>query len=100
MKEGILMKFRMVVCENRHKIPGKTDGAIFPEQVKDIFDFGKLYQTADEKIPQNCGYLELYITGLTPCVLAIVAVCHNRGIALDCLHYNREDSKYYVQSLW
>ena len=88
------MKLRMVVCENRHKIPGKTDGAIFPEQVENIFDFSKLYQTADKKIPQSCGYLELYITGLTPCVLTIAAVCHNRGIAFDCLHYNREDGKY------
>lgn len=87
----------MTVCEGRHEIPEKIDGAVFPNKVEDIFDFGSLYRTADEKIPTNCGYLKLYITGLTPCVLAIAAVCHVRDIALDCLHYNREDGQYYKQ---
>ena len=94
------MKLKMCVCQNRHKFPVELDGAIFPQNVEDIFDFGQLYATASEAIPQSCGYLVLYITGLTPCVLAVAAVCHDRGISLDCRHYNREDGKYYTQSLW
>lgn len=92
------MKYTMMVCEGRHDIPCKT--AIFPKVVENIFDFGSLYGVADKAIPQDCGLLDLYVTGLTPCVLAVAAVCHDRGIALTCLHYNREDGKYYPQVLF
>lgn len=89
------MKYTFSVCEGRHEMPCKE--AIFCKDVQNIFDFGGLYEVANKAIPQNCGLLDLYVTGLTPCVLAVVAVCHDRGIALTCLHYNREDNKYYPQ---
>lgn len=92
------MKYTFATCAGRHDTPAKE--AIFPQNVENIFDFGTLYITADKKIPADCGWIELYVTGLTPCVLAVAAVCHDRDIALTCYHYDKDTGEYRGQVLY
>lgn len=86
----------MGVCQGRHEIPGVTE-YVFPHTVEDVLDYDHLYEMAAAAIPENCGYLKLYVTGLTPCVLAIVSVCSERGCALTAYHYDRETGDYVGQ---
>lgn len=43
-------KLYMALCEGRHSIPDAIDGAIFPEEVKDMTDTEKLEETAEKAI--------------------------------------------------
>lgn len=43
-------KLYMALCEGRHSIPDAIDGAIFPEEVKDMTDTRKLEETAETAI--------------------------------------------------
>lgn len=90
-------QYTMVLCEGRHEINVPHDGYIFPQQVENPLDFVALYQQVAKKIPQDCIYLDLVVTGLTPCVLAVVNYCSDEIIDLDCLHYDRETGEYVRQ---
>lgn len=85
----------MVLCEGRHEVP-PNDGAIFPRDVKNIFDFAELEEIAAKNIPK-CSVLRVYVTGLTPCVVAVINVCQARGTELYLLHYDRDEGNYKSQ---
>ena len=91
--------YSMAVCKNRHDIPQAVDGAVFPKIVENIHDYPTLYKIADKNIPQSCHLLKLYITGLTPCTLAIVSVCQERDIPMICYHYDRDSGRFFGQVL-
>lgn len=88
----------LAVCEGRHEIPNATDGAIFPQEVENPFDFPALVEIVKGKL-DSCTSLDLYITGLTPCTLAVVNYCIAYQIPLTCWHYNRETRKYVPQEM-
>lgn len=92
-------EFHMVTCEARHYIPQAKDGFIFPNHVDDMHDYNGLYRTAWTAIPDDCETLFLYVTGLTPCTLAVVQVCQMRGIHLICCHYDRDSNEYRHQDM-
>lgn len=79
----------------RHPIPGDPP-AIFPEGI-DPMDFDALHAAANAAIPADCTFIRVYVTGLTPAMLAVVEVCFQRGITLEAAHYNRDTGKYQPQ---
>lgn len=89
---------KLAVCEGRHEIPQATDGAIFPQEVANPFDFPALTEIVKGKL-NSCTGLDLYITGLTPCTLAVVNYCIAYCIPLTCWHYNRETGEYVPQGM-
>lgn len=89
---------KLAVCEGRHEIPQATDGAIFPQEVANLFDFPALAEIVKEKL-DSCTGLDLYITGLTPCTLAVVNYCIAYHIPLTCWHYNRDTGGYVPQEM-
>lgn len=89
--------YAMAVCSDRHYIPDAVDGAVFPKNVENIHDYHTLFNIADKNIPQSCHLLKLYITGLTPCTLAIVSVCQAREIPMICYHYDKVTGRYFGQ---
>lgn len=89
---------KLAVCEGRHEIPQATDGAIFPQEVANPFDFSALAEIVKGKL-DSCTRLDLYITGLTPCTLAVVNYCGKNLIPLTCWHYNRDTGAYVPQKM-
>lgn len=79
----------------RHPIPGNPP-AIFPENVNPM-DFDELHAAAQAAIPSDCTSITVYVTGLTPAMLAVVEVCFQRGITLEARNYNRETGEYQSQ---
>lgn len=89
-------RYAFGVCAGRHEMP--VQEFVFGETVDPTRPV-KLYNTAYDKIPEDAEHIDLYVTGLTPATLAIVAVCANRGISLTAYNYNRETGKYMPQEV-
>lgn len=87
--------YTFALCEGRHPIP-EAQKSIFPGTVNPL-DLDGMYETAWNAIPEDCGVLTVYVTGLTVAMLTVVRVCHARGIMLTAMHYDRDSGTYYAQ---
>ena len=95
---------KAVLCEARHEHPTIAGlPAIYPKQVNPV-DFEQLDQVAADFMlsPVNStdlalNGLDLYVTGLTPAVVAVIRQCLNNAIELRLWHYDREANDYVCQ---
>lgn len=85
----------MALCEGRHPIPQATDGAIFGNTLNPL-DIQGMEETAFQKL-EGLKSLNLYVTGLTVALVAVLNVCRREGILLTLWHFNRETGDYYPQ---
>lgn len=86
----------MELCKGRHVTP--ADMAVF-ENTLDPTDVDGLYSAAWDAIPEDCEALDIYVTGLTVAMLAVVKVCEQRQIDLTAWHYDRNADQYYPQEI-
>lgn len=89
------VSYSFCLFAGRHPIPGNPP-AIFNEGI-DPMDFDALHRAANDAIPADCTSITVYVTGLTPAMLAVVEVCFQRGITLEALHFDRETGEYRSQ---
>lgn len=47
----------------------------------------------------GCFYTDLYVTGLTVALVAVLNACHKLGIVVTLYHYDREEGNYYPQQV-
>ena len=87
----------MALCEGRHAIPNATNGAIFGNTINPI-DVCGLEEKALNKL-EGVKALNLYVTGLSVALVAVINVCHREGIMLTLWHYDRDSGNYYPQSV-
>ena len=83
------------LCESRHT---KNMEGIFPKRIECVRS-DLLEKRADERIPKDCGRLEIYVTGFAMAMLAVVKVCARRGIHLTAYHYSPEYHLYTRQEV-
>ena len=89
----------MALCQGRHEIPEAVDGAIFGVEV-DPLDVEGLQVKVTEALPAlGIRHLDLYVTGLTVALIAVLNACRELGIAVTLWHFNRETGKYYSQEV-
>nr|DAI63657.1 MAG TPA: hypothetical protein [Caudoviricetes sp.] len=89
----------MSLCLGRHAIPEAVDGAIYPTEVNPL-EVGELESQAMRVLSaMHIAYLNLYVTGLTVALIAVLNVCHEMGIHVTLYHYDRESGKYYAQEV-
>lgn len=88
----------MVVWEGRHDVPDAVDGPIFLASDSEyITDPDMLEEEALLKLREmQVTRLNLYITGLTIAVLAILNACKELGITVITWHYDRDFKNYYA----
>lgn len=92
------MEYAFTLCAGRHDTP--ADKAIF-EEIADPMNTSLLRKQANMAIPEDATSLVVYVTGLTPAMLAVVKVCFDRGICLTAMNYDRETGEYFPQEvLW
>lgn len=87
----------MALCEGRHNIPEAVDGSIFATEL-DPLDLAGMETAATEKL-RGIKQLNLYVTGLTVALVAVLNVCHRNNISVTLYHYNRETGTYYEQEV-
>lgn len=91
------MKKNMALCAARHDIPQAVDGSIFGNTINPL-DVCGLEETALAKLG-DVKSLNLYVTGLSVALVAVINVCHRENIMLTLWHYNRDSGNYYPQSV-
>lgn len=92
-------EFNMSLCRGRHEIPQATDGSIFPSNVNPLDVDGLERFASRQLIGYHCKRLNLYVTGLTVALVAVINVCRKEGIELTLYHYDRESNSYYPQKV-
>lgn len=89
----------MALCEGRHAIPQAVDGAIFDTVINPL-DVEGLQSEAYNKIKAlDINSLDLYVTGLTVVLVAVLNACRQLGIVVTLYHYDREEGNYYPQKI-
>jgi hypothetical protein len=89
-------KLTFCLCEGRHDFPGDPKG-IFGKSIENPMDFDALFKKANQSIPEGTTDIQVYATGLTAAMLAVVDVCEQRRINLTVLHYSTTDGTYHEQ---
>ena len=88
----------MELCKGRHSTPA-TDGAIFETEVNPL-DVTALESQAKERLESlNITRLNLYVTGLTVALIAVLNAARELGIKVTLWHFDRESGKYYSQEV-
>lgn len=85
----------LALCEGRHEMPAVVEGAIFGNSINPL-DVEGLEKVASEKLA-DVQELTLYVTGLTVALVAVINVCHEKGIKLTLMHFDRVAGNYYQQ---
>ena len=88
-------KKNLALCEGRHEMPAVIEGAIFGNNLNPL-DVEGLEKIASEKLA-DVQHLTLYVTGLTVALVAVINVCHEKGIGLTLMHFDRVSGSYYQQ---
>ena len=92
------MVFHLGLCEGRHEMPAEVQGFIFGSN-EDPLDVEGLQERAEDAL-KEATELVLYVTGLTVALVSVINVCHNLGIKLTLMHYDRDLGRYYPQSVF
>lgn len=88
----------MELCKGRHSTPA-TDGAVFETEVNPL-DISALESEAKKKLVSlNITKLNLYVTGLTVALIAVLNATRELGIKVTLWHFDRESGKYYCQEV-
>lgn len=85
------------LCEGRHEIPQAVDGAIFSNTLNPL-DIDGMAQSVAQKL-NGVKVVDLYVTGLTVALVAVINYCYANGVRLTLWHYNAADGTYYEQAL-
>lgn len=101
---------KVILCENRHGMPGGCTGSIYPMTV-DPTAVNDLEKIAFEQIHElikmhDIHEVHLYVTGLSVALLAVINAWHtykrcfpDNFTRLVAYHYNCKDNSYYAQPI-
>lgn len=91
----------VALCAGRHEIPDAVDGCIF-EQIEDPTDVRSIERHAarwmqDKFQNENLEKINLFVTGLTVALCAVLKVCLFYGVEVVLWHYDRDTGEYFPQ---
>lgn len=87
----------MALCEGRHEIPEAVDGSIFGNEL-DPLAVEEMEVEAFRKL-EGLKNLNLYVTGLTVALVAVLNACRTLGIKVTLYHFDRTSGAYYSQEV-
>lgn len=82
----------------RHEIKG-IDGYVL-NAVENVTDLGSIEKAVNASLDEQLKdyeKLDLYVTGLTSVVLAVVKYCYDNNVKLSCYHFDRDSGGYFEQ---
>lgn len=94
-----------IVCgliKGRHAVPGHVREYVFEGDIPQARVSDPAYMEAvcsrflDRHAP---SVVEVYVTGFTPALLALICVCHKRGIGVVAYNYDREGREFWRQEV-
>lgn len=84
------------LCKGRHVISNVLE-YVFDTEI-DPTDIPEMNRQA-AKVLAGSDHVDLYVTGLSVALLAVVRFCIDNNISLTCYHYNRDTGEYYPQQV-
>jgi hypothetical protein len=78
----------------RHEIP-EVSGYVFPAEINPLDVQGLEAHAAKEL--EGITALDLYVTGLSVALVAVINAAIRRGVDLTLWHYDRDSGQYYPQ---
>ena len=98
------MKYIFGLCENRHQIDKVNEyifNSDFFKEENSIFDYNRMFTQIDNKfehITKN-DTIDLYVTGLTTALVAVINYCNYHYIRLTLYHYDKNTGGYRSQNV-
>ena len=119
-----MQKIIVGLVRGRHPLPKDATEFIFDEPVTDPTNTGSMYEHALRRLNKLAGPLTkysvqkikrkstpdhevrllspgkliIYVTGLTPAILAVITAAQEMNfVSIEAKHYNRETGKYFSQ---
>ena len=86
-------KIKLGLVKGRHNIPDVTE-YIYQGEIDDPSNIQKLWKT---NMSMDIDEIELYVTGLTPCLIEVLNVCRDYETKVTLMHYNPKTKDYYPQ---
>lgn len=85
---------KISLATGRHDMPVKE--SIFDRDIEDVTDVKGMYEIVEKKL-EGARDVEVYVTGLTVALGAVISYCIDYLIPLTLYHYDRESDSYYPQ---
>lgn len=90
---------KLELCKGRHEIPDAVDGSVFDFEINPLKP-DELEKQAIERLQElNVRHLELYVTGLSVALVAVINATKELKIDLVLYHYNKDDNTYFAQKV-
>lgn len=89
----------LALCAGRHEMPASVGGYIF-DIIEDVTNLSAMEEIAERVLGQDLKGLDLYVTGLTPALIAVLNVCRRNDIMVTLYHFNRETGDYFPQVVY
>lgn len=90
------------LIKGRHAVPAEVKDYIFEHDIPQdhVTDAEYMYDTAEDAIMRFMTQdLEIYVTGFTPALCAVLKVCKAYNISVSCWHYDREGRTFWKQEV-
>lgn len=90
------------LIKGRHSLPAEVRDYIFEHDIPQdhVTDAEYMSDIAEDFIrhfkPQ---FLEIYVTGFTPALCAVLKACRAYNISVSCWHYDRESRTFWKQEV-
>ena len=91
-----------LIC-GRHVLPTDITDYVFPTDIPQAYicDAAYMERICTDFLDGRPGTatVNVYVTGFTPAMLALIKVCTARGIRLNAYNYDRSTKKYWRQEV-
>ena len=90
------------LVKGRHKLPNDVTEYIFTRALtsEEMVDKNWLYLTASTALSKwKPTEVEIYVTGLTSALIAVLNVCRVHRIKAVCVHYDRQTGGWWRQEV-
>ena len=93
------MEYNMGLVQGRHEISEVKD-YIFTNTLDpaDIQGIRSLAQKSLDFLAKEDS-LTVYVTGLTVALVEVINICHEKGVRLTLMHYDRDTGTYFPQEI-
>ena len=87
----------------RHSVPSDITEFIYTSDIpqQHICDANYMERICTDFLHRHLGVstINVYVTGFTPALLALVKVCNDRGIHINAYNFDREKRKFWRQEV-
>jgi hypothetical protein len=98
-----MRELNMGLCLGRHEIKEVTDCYFFPNEVDPTKP--ELLEIASNAVIEALikahkeVKINLYVTGLTVSLIAVLNSCKKHGVSITLFHFNRDTNTYFPQQV-